>query len=413
MRNTRGKIARGGAIMGGVLVGLVAASAFAADGTLKVEQGLQWSEQANGIAFNGNVGGGEFGVYDWNLTNAALTLQPISATAKVNAIINNHGPFTFQTFCMEPQVHIDFNVDLNFTANTQVQAPGGGLTNLSSRVAYLFTKFWNANAFDAPIGFYAYAPLGATRGGAAKDLQLALWFCQHGGYNGAGSPDFVFEYITEADAAVGPTGAWTVLWGDTFPQNLGGVRALNIERNGQLQQDLLAIFGEEPPPPPDGDCEGRTPGFWHNKNGLKLIKESGAGADWTWLNTLNTICLVDKDGNDVDFTINKAGGDDLSDFLVSGNNAKNMAQKLSQHVAAMQLNILNGFADDDCSVFTGINAECLDGEPDTITIGELMDLATDALCDDKYTPVGDDDRDYQECLKNILDAANNNSNWVN
>ena len=419
MRNLAGKFARSSATLGGVLVGLVAASAFAADGTLSIEQGLQWFDEPGGPfdpvnpAFNGDVGGGEFGVYEWNLTNASLTLQTISPTAKVTDIVNGHGPFEFQTFCMEPGVNIAKNSTMNFTVSTTVQHPDGTTTNLDPRVAYLFSKFWNANAFDAPIGFYAYSPLGPGRADAAADLQLALWFCQSGGYAG-GAADFVDEYIAEANAAVAPGGGWFAVWGDTFPENLGGVRALNMEQNGTLLQDLLAIFGEEPPPPPpDGDCEGRTPGFWHNKNGQALIKESGDGANWTWLETLNGICLVDAKGDDVNFTINANGGKKLADFLTSGNNAKNMAQKLSQHVAAMQLNLLNGFADTECSVFTGINAECLDGAPATITIGEVLDLAKDALCDDPYTPVGDPDREYQECLKNILDAANNNANWVN
>jgi hypothetical protein len=412
MRKERGTLARGIAIASGMLVGVTAASALAADGTLKVEQGLQWFEGGGGTAFNGNVGGGEFGVYEWNLTNASLTLQPISATAKVNTIVNGNGPFTFQTFCLEPGVHIDFNQTLEFTVSTAVQLPGGGTANLDPRTAYLFSKFWNANAFNPA---YVYSPLGASRGNSAKDLQLALWFTEGRSPYGGGPADAVDEYIADANAATAPGGSWTNLWGSTFPGNLGGVRALNIVHNGSLQQDLLALFTSDPPPPPpppDGDCEGRTPGFWHNKNGLKLIKASGDGADWTWLETLNDLCLVKANGDDADFTVNKAGGDALSDYLVSGNNAVNMAQKLSQHVAAMQLNILNGFADEDCEVFTGESAECLDGEPDTITIGELMDLATDALCDDNYTPSGDPNRDYQACLKNILDAANNNSNWV-
>jgi hypothetical protein len=410
MRYTSGKFARGGATLGGVLVGLVAASAFAADGTLKVEQGLQWSEGGGGTAFNGNVGGGEFGVYDWNLTNASLTLLPIAATAKVNALVNNNGPFEFQTFCLEPGVHIDFNTNLNFTVNTGVQIPDGSFVDLDPRTAYLFWKFYTDQGFTPA---YAYSPLGATRGSSAKDLQLAIWFTEGRSAYGGGATDNVDEYIDDANDAVAPGGSWDVLWGSTFPQSLGGVRALNIDNNGALQQDLLAIFTEDPPPPPDGDCEGRTPGFWHNKNGLKLIKASGDGADWTWIETLNDLCLAKANGDDADFAVSKAGGDAFSDYLVSGNNAVNMAQKLSQHVAAMQLNILNGFADDDCYVYTGQNAECLEGEPETISIGELMDLAKDALCDDQYTPEGDDDRDYQECLKNILDAANNNTNWVN
>jgi len=413
MRIKSGRFARGSAIASGMLVGLCAASAFAADGTLQVEQGLQWFDGGGGgTAFNGNVGGGEFGVYDWNLTNASLTLQPISATAMVNTIVNGHGPFTFQTFCLEPGVHIDFNTVLNFTVNTNVQLPGGALAPLNARTAYLFTKFYQAQAF---VPAYVYSPLGVSRGTSAKDLQLAMWFTEGRSAYGGGATDNVDEYIADADAATGAGGGWTALWGSTFPGSLGGVRALNIDNNGALQQDLLAIFGEEPPPPPDGDCEGRTPGFWHNKNGCKLVKESGDGADWSWLTTINGLPLVDgtKDGHYLDnVSLDKDGFLEISDFLVSGNNAKNMAQKLSQHVAAMQFNLLSGLAGEDCLVYTGQNSDCVGGES-TVEIGLVMQLAIESLEDFPYTPDGHAERDYQECLKNILDAANNNVNWVN
>jgi len=414
MRSKSGKFARGGAIASGVLVGLCAASAFAADGTLQVEQGLQWFDGGGGgTAFNGNVGGGEFGVYDFNLTNAGLTLLPINATAKVNTVVNGHGPFDFQTFCLEPGRHIDFNAVLDFTVSTSVQLDLGGTTNLDPRTAFLFSQFWLNEAALVPA--YTYSPLGPPRASSAKDLQLAIWFTEGKSGYGGGATDFADEYIAIANTAVAAGGGWFALWGDTFPGNLGGVRALNISHNGVLQQDLLAIFGEEPPPPPDGDCEGRTPGFWHNKNGEALVKESGDGANWTWLNTINALPLVDgtKDGHYLaDVALSKAGFGIISDFLVSGNNAKNMAQKLSQHVCAMQFNLLNGFADEDCLVFTGQNADCVGGE-DTVEIGLVMQLAIESLEDFPYTPAGHEEREYQECLKNILDAANNNVNWVN
>src|SRR5262245_48105680 len=123
MRHTRGKFARGGAIAGAVLVGLSAANAFAADGTLKVNQG---SLNVAAPDFNGQIGGGEFGVYEFVNNNPALTLLPISAAAKV-------GNFDFQTFCLEPGVHIDFNTTLEWTASTSVQLVGGGTRNLDPR----------------------------------------------------------------------------------------------------------------------------------------------------------------------------------------------------------------------------------------------------------------------------------------
>ena len=404
MRDTRkGVFGRGSAIASGVLLGLCAANAFAADGTLKLEQGLQWSEQGGGVCFNGDVGGGEFGVYDFVNNNASLSVLPQSAAAKVTATVNGIPGFDFQTFCLEPFGPIDFNVTLQWTASTTVQLETGATRNLDPRTAYLFTKFCMNQAFSPA---YAYAPLGAGRSACAADVQLAIWYTEGESTFLGGN---VGTYVADANAAVAAGGSWHTQWGGTFPGNLGGVRALNLVNGDSLQQDVLVVVPEDTP---ESECEGRTPGFWHNKNGQKLVKASGDGPEWSWLDTLNDLCLVNGSGADVDFTINKAGGDKLADFLVSGNNAVNMAQKLSQHVAAMQLNILNGFAHEDCGVFTGDEAECLDGQPETISLGELMDLAKDALCDANYTPEGHPDRDYQECLKNILDDANNNANWA-
>ena len=262
MRHERGRFARGGAIAGAALVGLGAATAFAADGTLKLEQGLQWGEQGGGVCFNGSVGGGEFGVYDFVDNNASLTLVPISATAKVTATVNGIPGFTFQTFCLEPGVHVDFHVDLQWTASTSVQLPDGTTRNLDPRSAYLFTKFYTDQGFSPA---YAYSPLGAARSASAADLQLAIWFTEGvSPFNGGN----VGLYVADANAAVAPGGDWFDLWGGTFPGNLGGVRALNLVNtalsgNASREQDLLAIFGEAPPPPPpppDDECADRFTG---------------------------------------------------------------------------------------------------------------------------------------------------------
>jgi hypothetical protein len=405
MRQYRGKFARGGAIAGAVLFGLGAANAFAADGTLFLEQ-----DDAS-LFFNGDVGGGEFGVYNFVNNNAGLTLQPPSATMKVNSVVNGHGPFDFQTFCVEHFEDVVFNVQLNWTANDFVERTGGVHKNLDPRTAYVFWTFWTANALTPAYNY----TLGANRVNSAGTVQLAIWFFEGDSLFNGGD---VGTLINSANTAVASGGSWFALTnGAGFPGNLNGVKALNLTLGATLQQDILAVFGSDVPNDP-GDCEGRTPGFWHNKNGEKLVKESGAGANWSWLTTINALPLVDGTTNGhylADVPLSAAGFDIISDFLVSGNNAKNMAQKLSQHVCAMQFNLLNGFADEDCLVYTGGNSDCVGGV-DTISIGEVMDLAIQSLLDDPYTPsdgLHDEARDYQECLKNILDAANNNANWVN
>jgi hypothetical protein len=140
-------------------------------------------------------------------------------------------------------------------------------------------------------------------------------------------------------------------------------------------------------------CEGRTPGFWRNNNGVALIN---GGSFWDELRGLN---LVNAQGVAFDPT----GNTNQWRSYLQGANATNMAYMLSAHLAAMQLNVLSEGVDLGCQVQSAFGA---------VTIGDLLFMANDALGADGYTPVGDANRAYQEQLKNALDAANNNSNWL-
>jgi hypothetical protein len=115
---------------------------------------------------------------------------------------------------------------------------------------------------------------------------------------------------------------------------------------------------------------------------------------------LNELCLRDDDGNDVDF-------ENKREFKswIKMRSAENMAYQLSGQLAAMMLNVSVGFVDGESKVYIG-------DEGDMITIFNLMDAAATALCEDGYTPAGDENRGYQEMLKDALDDANNNLNWV-
>jgi len=139
---------------------------------------------------------------------------------------------------------------------------------------------------------------------------------------------------------------------------------------------------------------GLTPGFWQNKHGLGLIDEYDALVD------LNELCLRDDDGNDADF-------DTLQEFRawIKERRAKNMAFQLSGHLAAMYMNVLVGSVNGDALVYIG-------HEGDMISIYNLLTAANEALCEDGETFAGDENRDYQEMLKDALDKANNNLNWV-
>ena len=82
-----------------------------------------------------------------------------------------------------------------------------------------------------------------------------------------------------------------------------------------------------------------------------------------------------------------------------------MAFQLSGHLAAMYMNVLVGSVNGGALVYIG-------HEGDMISINNLLDAADEALCLDGETFSVDENRDSQEMLKNALDKANNNLNWV-
>ena len=140
-------------------------------------------------------------------------------------------------------------------------------------------------------------------------------------------------------------------------------------------------------------CNGRTPGFWRNNNGVPIIVN---GQFWDELAALN---LVDGSGN----AFNPTGNVNQWKSWLQNANATNMAYMLSVHLACMQLNVLSG----------GVSGNCWAQTPQgAMQISAVMAAANQALALDPYTPAGDPNRATQEFLKNILDAANNNLNWL-
>ena len=141
------------------------------------------------------------------------------------------------------------------------------------------------------------------------------------------------------------------------------------------------------------NCDGHTPGYWRNKHGLKFINDNNL------LPTLPALNLVDADGNYVAFASLAA----YRSWLQKAE-ATNMAYMLSAHVVAMHLNVVSGFVDADCLVDGGSLGN--------ISIADLLSQAIASLALYPYTPVGHPQRGAQEALKNALDAANNNLNWL-
>ena len=153
-----------------------------------------------------------------------------------------------------------------------------------------------------------------------------------------------------------------------------------------------------------GPGGGLTLGFWSNKNGQATMNDGGTLCPE--LSLLNALCLRNATGGDADFACNYTA---FRNFLL-GANATNMANMLSAQLAAMELNVEAGFVNPGSLIYApgAASANALG----YATVGAVMAEAAAELCAHGYTPAGNAFRSYQESLKNALDKANNNLNFV-
>jgi hypothetical protein len=143
---------------------------------------------------------------------------------------------------------------------------------------------------------------------------------------------------------------------------------------------------------------GLTLGFWSNKNGQSLV-----GADD--LAMLVALNLRNPDGSH----FNPATYALFRPWLLNAN-AVNMACILSAQLAAMELNVFNAKVNGSRLIYapgaTSANALGF------ATVNALMAEANASLGANGYTVAAGAVRSYQEALKNALDQANNNLNFV-
>jgi hypothetical protein len=134
--------------------------------------------------------------------------------------------------------------------------------------------------------------------------------------------------------------------------------------------------------------DGHGIGYWCH-GGLGLVTNHLLAA---------LLGLVDDSGHYVAPATNSA----LASWLQSAR-ATNMAYMLSAQFAAMSLNVSVGYVDLDMHVNSSLGV---------ITIRELLMRSLATLLLHPYTRAGSPWRSQQEALKNALDGANNNSNWI-
>lgn len=147
-----------------------------------------------------------------------------------------------------------------------------------------------------------------------------------------------------------------------------------------------------------GQGGGLTLGFWSNKNGQKLF-----GADDLAL--MVSLNLRKADGTE----FNPKNYSEFRTWLLNAT-ATNMAYMLSAQLAAMELNVLNGFVKEGALIYAPgtISANKLG----FATVGAVMIEANNELGLHGKALSGDSWRSYQEALKNALDKANNNLTFV-
>jgi hypothetical protein len=139
--------------------------------------------------------------------------------------------------------------------------------------------------------------------------------------------------------------------------------------------------------------DGHGIGFWSNKLGLSLVTQ------YNLLPTLPGLFIVDGRGHYVSPNNNSQ----LASWLQHAT-ARNMAYMLSAQFVAMSFNVAVGYVEGGSHVQT-----CALG---VISIQELLARTLASLAAHPYTPDGSAFRAEQEALKDALDAANNNHNWV-
>jgi hypothetical protein len=139
---------------------------------------------------------------------------------------------------------------------------------------------------------------------------------------------------------------------------------------------------------------GRTLGFWSNKNGQAALNDGGSMA--SELALLSGLNLRNANGSNFD-PGNYAA---LKSWLLSAT-ATNMAYMLSAQLATMELNVEAGYVNGN-----------LYYPPYGGTINSLMTAANASLGSDGLTVSAGAVRTYQEQLKNALDALNNGAGVV-
>jgi hypothetical protein len=152
-----------------------------------------------------------------------------------------------------------------------------------------------------------------------------------------------------------------------------------------------------------GPGGGRTLGFWSNKNGQSVMNDGGTLApELALLSGLNL-----RNGSGANF--DPSTYVQFRSWLLNAT-ATNMAYMLSAQLAAMELNVEATFVSGGSLIYCpGATSANVNG---FASVNAIMSEANTELGLHGLTLSGSPDRAYQETLKDCLDDANNNKNFV-
>jgi hypothetical protein len=310
-----------------------------------------------------------------SLTNDAVTpVLHLGGTGSGDYNTNNPGgsPAKFVTPYFTP-------AGLTASADIVINATGNGAWNLvishgcpgttPDPASLHIRKFYDANANGVFDGADAY---------------ITGW---HVSYN-------LIPGLTPVDVDPIAPGDYTVAEGTPVETNWMHTTATSFDVTINAGDDVTVEFGNLCL----GAGGGLTLGFWSNKNGQALF-----GADDLAL--LVSLNLRNANGS----AFNPGNYAAFRTWLLNAT-ATNMAYMLSAQLAAMELNVFNGKVSAGALIYApGTTSANLLG---FATVGAVMAEADAELALHGLTLSGSPFRSYQEALKNALDKANNNLNFV-
>lgn len=343
---------------------------------------------------NGMQDAGDQGLADWTIIlNGPNGVITATTDATGHYRFDNLGPGSYQVLEQQQSSWTQTygNAGYSIVASSGVGSNGNDFGNFKN-ITIFGVKFYDANVDSArntdEPGINGWTIGLNVNGDSIPDITTVT------SGSGASGGSFSFDNL-------GP-GSYTVY-------ELNGLSGNWLPTTAIVSGTLVASSGIDQNAGDFGNVKigaggGLTLGFWSNKNGQNTMN-AGPGGMVGALSMLSGLNLKNANGSD----FNPTSYTQLRTWLINATST-NMSYMLSAQLAAMSLNVFEGKVSGTSLVYASdTNSANAFG---FATVDALMAEANLALGSDGYTPANDANRGYQERLKNALDKANNNLNFV-